>query len=154
MVPNPISLTISERKGKKGHLNQSLLLVNGIPLPFDFLSDLIDFRQLPCRLERESLNSLLFQYTILVPQFMTGWFQDLPWIPKSENIPVSCRDLVKGVVHSQLSVSSGSASSDSTNHRSKKVWRRRLPVDRNLPASTGNPGSIPGPGGFHMPWGS
>ena len=52
MVPNPISLTIgmrqtiaTERTGKNGHLNQSLLLLNGIPLPFDFLSNLIDFRK-------------------------------------------------------------------------------------------------------------
>ena len=71
MVPNPTSLTIgvretiaTERTGKNGHLNQSLLLLNGIPLPFHFLLDLIDFRQLPCRLERDSLNSLLFlKYT-------------------------------------------------------------------------------------------
>jgi len=61
MVPNPTSLTIgvretiaTERTGKNGHLNQSLLLLNGIPLPFHFLSDLIDFRQLPYRLKRKS----------------------------------------------------------------------------------------------------
>lgn len=54
--------------GKNGRLNQSPLLLNGIPLPFAFLSDLTDFRQLPCRPERERLNSLLFLYTV-VPQY-------------------------------------------------------------------------------------